>query len=363
MTSARLLGVLALAAGAFVASPAPAQSLDEMAGQMIIVGFRGDTVEDTRTLVKMIGQGRLGGVMYLKTNVSSLDHVRAMNKALRSAGAKLAPFIALDQEGGSIERLTKAVGFGEISSAAEMARRNSPEIAQTVYAGMATRLAALGFNLNFGPVVDLDLNPANPIIGKYNRSYGSDPDTVVRFGEAFVAGHRQAHVLTALKHFPGHGSSAADSHAGFVDISNTWQAIELDPFRDLVAKGDADMVMVAHLYHEKFAGGAGEQWPASLSPNWVTGVLRAQLGYQGVVVTDDLEMGAIRKLFSFRQAIVQAVRAGDDLLLFSNTADYRIGLADEVRQVLVEEGRRDPGFAARIGQSYERIVALKETLG
>jgi len=342
--------------------PAAAQSLDEMAGQMILVGFRGDAPEKTRTLAAMIGAGRVGGVMYLKTNVASLDAVRAMNRQFREAGAKLVPFIALDQEGGSIERLTGAVGFREVPSAAAVAKSDSPAEAEALYNDLATGLASLGFNLNFGPVVDLNLNSANPIIGKYGRSFGTDPEVVDRYAEAFIAAHRRAHVLTALKHFPGHGSSAADSHEGFVDISKTWQAVELDPFRALVAGGDADMVMVAHLYHQKFAGGQGAQWPASLSPNWVTGVLRSQLGYQGVVITDDLEMGAIRKLFGFKQAILQAVRAGDDILLFSNTADYRPGLADEVRGILVAEATRDPAFAKRIEQSFQRIVALKKNL-
>jgi len=214
----------------------------------------------------------------------------------------------------------------------------------------------------FGPVVDLNLNPDNPAIGRYKRSYGIDPETVEGFAEAFISAHRQAGLLTALKHFPGHGSATSDSHEGFVDITRTLQVKELDPFRALVADGYADMVMVAHLYHARFGIDPVSQQPASLNPSWIEGVLRYQLGFQGVVITDDLEMGAIRKIFTLRQSVLQAVRAGADVLLFSNTADPHIGLADEVRQILVDTAKADPAFRARVEQSYGRIVALKNAI-
>ncbi|HHG90285.1 MAG TPA: glycoside hydrolase family 3, partial [Devosia sp.] len=161
---------------------------------------------------------------------------------------------------------------------------------------------------------------------------------------------------------PGHGSSRADSHKGFVDITRYWQPEELTPYRNLIAGGMADMVMRAHLYHEKFSGNSGKQLPASLSPNWITGVLRSQLGYSGVVISDDMEMGAIRQQFSLEESIVLAVRAGTDILLFANTARYRAGLAGEIVDVLVRTARDDPAFRARIEESYARIVALKSQL-
>ncbi len=334
-----------------------------MAGQMILVGFAGDSPDDAhvQAITNKIAGGGVGGVMYLKHNVASLQAVRTMNAAFREAAPDgLPPLIALDQEGGSIERLTSDVGFDEIPSAAALGQ-GDPERAQVVYAGMAEDIAEQGFNLNFGPVVDLDINPDNPIIARYGRSYGTDAETVARFAAAFVAAHHRAGVLTALKHFPGHGSSTGDSHEGFVDVSATWQARELDPYRTLIARDQADMVMAGHLFHGKFVQGDART-PASLSPTWIAGVLRAQLGFDGVVISDDLEMAAIRKHYGFADAITRAVRAGTDILLFSNTADTRTGLADEVRAVLVDEAQRDPGFRDRIEQSYERIVELKRRL-
>jgi beta-N-acetylhexosaminidase len=339
-------------------------TLEQMAGQMIMVGFQGNiatsqSVVQTRNLIK---QGKIGGVMYLKTNVSSLANVKAMNESFLSAGVFLPPFIAIDQEGGSIERLTKAVGFAEIPSAAHFGSSNSPQRAQKIYSTMAKSLANLGVNMNFGPVVDLNINKQNPIIAKYGRSYGDDVKTVVTYAEAFVSAHRIAGVITALKHFPGHGSSAGDSHVGFVDITKTWQAKELDPYRIMVKDNMVDMVMVGQLFHQKLSTEAGVQLPSSLSPNWIAGVLRKQIGYDGVVISDDMEMAAIREKYSLKETIIRAINAGTDILLFSNTANYRIGLADEVRAIIVAEAKASPNFAAKVEASYKRIARLKKRI-
>ncbi|VAW20088.1 beta-glycosyl hydrolase [hydrothermal vent metagenome] len=348
----------------FVSGPVMAASIAQMAGQMIMIGFKGTSVDQSgvKAVRRDIAAGRIGGVIYLRSNVASLARVKAINAAFIAASGELKPFIALDQEGGRIERLTRAVGFKEIPSAARVAKTQSPEQAEKTYFAMASDLANLGFNVNFGPVVDLNINPANPIIGRYGRSFGVDANLVSQYGASFVMAHRRAGVLTALKHFPGHGSSRSDSHKGFVDISATWQARELDPYRNLIAAGLADMVMVGHLYHERFSSPGGPQLPASLSQDWIEGVLRDQLGFDGVVISDDMEMGAIRQNYSLKQAVILGVEAGVDILLFSNTADYRPGLASEIIAILTQEADHDPAFAARIRESYARIVALKSRL-
>jgi beta-N-acetylhexosaminidase len=254
--------------------------------------------------------------------------------------------------------LTKVVGFTEIPSAQRIAAANTPKAAEAIYATMAKSIAALGFTVNFGPVADININPNNQIIAKFGRAYGKDAATVTAYDEAFIAGHHAAGLLTALKHFPGHGSSTADSHEGFVDITQSWNKSELEPYRAMIADGVVDMVMVGHLYHADYAD-PGSQTPSSLAPQWITGVLRDELNYQGVVISDDLEMGAIRDHFTLQQTVTMAVRAGMDVLLFSNTAKYRQGLAGEIVDILVAEAAADPTFAARIEQSYDRIIALK----
>lgn len=339
------------------------QSLETMAGQMILMGFQGASTSDAnfRAVRDQVAAGRIGGVMFLRTNISSLSDVRAMNGALRAARPWLAPLIALDQEGGQIRRLTAEVGFEEIASA-EAIGRTDPDTAFAIYGDLARRLAALGFNVNFGPVVDLNINPDNPIIARYERAFGVEAQAVAAFGTAFVEAHRQAGVLTALKHFPGHGSSTGDTHEGFVDVTDDWQDVELEPYRLMLAAGEVDMVMVAHIFHEDYAGNGAVQLPASLSPDWIEGVLRGQLGFDGVVISDDMQMGAVRAHFDLRETIVRAVMAGNDILLFSNTADFDPDLGNQIHAILVEEGRADPNFAARIAQSYERIARLKRQL-
>lgn len=343
-----------------MATPALAQSLEEMAGQMIVVGFAGDTADamPVKALRAELAAGGIGGVMFLKTNVSSLAAVKAMNEAFRAAAPGLAPLITLDQEGGAVERLTAAVGFKEIPSAEAVAAGNSPEGARLIYGEMARSVAELGFTVNFGPVVDLNLNPANQIIAKYGRAFGTSAKTVIPYAEAFIEAHREAGLLTTLKHFPGHGSSTADSHEGFVDITKTWQEAELLPYKALIGAGLADLVMVGHLIHTGYS-----DLPSSLSPEWVTGVLRGALGFAGVAISDDLEMGAIRDQFSLEETVTRAVRAGIDVLLFSNTADPRPTLGEEIRAILVAEAEADPAFRARIVESYKRIVELKKRIG
>jgi beta-N-acetylhexosaminidase len=346
-------------------APVEAQTLEQMAGQMIVVGFKGDDVSDAsvKAVAAEIAAGDLGGVMYLKPNVKSLKAVKAMNAAFRAASLDLPPFITLDQEGGAVERLTSAVGFDEMPNAETIAANDSPSQAEAAYAKMARAVADEGFTVNFGPVADLNVNPNNQIIAKYGRSFGKSAKTVTAYDEAFIQAHHEAGLLTSLKHFPGHGSSTADSHEGFVDISKTWSPTELDPYKALFADGYADFVMVGHLYHKDYAGDGTVKLPASLSPQWIDGVLRGELKFQGVVISDDLEMGAIRKQFDLHDTVVRAVNAGVDVLLFSNTAKYSPDLADKVRTVLVAEAEADPTFKAKIEASYARIVALKGRIG
>ncbi|QQR40244.1 glycoside hydrolase family 3 protein [Devosia rhizoryzae] len=359
----RIVSISLLAALLTVPSIAADETLEKMAGQMIVVGFQGDSVGDAgvKAVEAELAAGRLGGVMFLKTNVASLPAVRELNALFREASRDLPPFLTLDQEGGAVERLTEAVGFTEIANAAKIAADNSPEEAEAIYAKMAAGIAAEGFSVNFGPVADLNTNPNNQIIARFGRSFSADPNVVTAYDTAFIEAHRAAGLITALKHFPGHGSSTADSHEGFVDITESWNEAELEPYRALIAANMADMVMVGHLYHADYADGDGET-PSSLSPRWIDGVLRGELGFGGVVISDDLEMGAIREHFTTKETVTKAVRAGMDILLFSNTADYHPELSREILAILVSEAEADSEFQARIKASYHRIVDLKARL-
>lgn len=359
-----LLRFFALFALLLSSAPAAlAASLAEKAGQMVVVGFEGKSpsAAGVQAVTEQLANGTIGGVMFLKKNVSSLPGVAELNASFRAATPDGKPFITLDQEGGSVERLTKEVGFKEIPNAANIAATNSLEEAEAIYAEMARGIADAGFSVNFGPVADLNTNRQNQIIAKFGRSYSANPEMVAAYDGAFIRAHHAAGVVTALKHYPGHGSSTADSHEGYVDITKTWSADELEPYRIMQGTGLIDMVMVGHLYHADYSD-AGEQTPSSLSKQWIEGVLREDIGFDGVVITDDLEMGAIRDHYTLEQTITGAVRAGVDVLLFSNTAKYRPGLGKEIRDILVSEAEADPEFAKRIDQSYQRILALKSRI-
>jgi beta-N-acetylhexosaminidase len=324
-----------------------------------MVGFVGTRTDDPwpRKLVGQIDAGQVGGILFLKRNVADRDSVLALNAAFLAASGAKPALLAIDQEGGIIERLTAEAGFTERPSARDVALTQSAAQATETYAGVARDLRDWGFNLNLGPVVDVDVNPDNPIVGALGRSFSGDADVVTAYAAAFVAGHRGQGVLTALKHFPGHGSSSADSHKGFVDITRTWTPAELEPYRRLIADGLAEMVMPGHLYLEAFSDPDSRR-PSSLSKTALA-VLRNDLGFDGVIISDDMEMQAIEADYSLEEAAVAAVLAGNNILIYSNYADQRPDLPAEVIAILKRRAEQDPELRGRIEDSYRRIVALK----
>jgi beta-N-acetylhexosaminidase len=333
--------------------------LRRMIGQMVLVGFVGSSpnAKGYRTVLKQAGEGKIGGVIYLGRNIRSLEQVRLLNEGLQRV-SKVRLFIAVDQEGGRIERLTKAVGFEEIPSAAAVSRLMSPDEARKVYERLASGLARQGFNLNLGPVVDLNVNDANPIIGRLGRSFSDDPRRVGAYAKAFVEGHRAKGVLTALKHFPGHGSSASDSHTGAADVTRTWNKTELLPYRTLIASGDAEIVMSAHVINGNLSG--RERVPSSLSSATLTTLLRESLRFKGVVISDDMQMGAIEERTNFEEAVREAVLAGNDILVFANDKHPDPLIPEKVAALLLEEAHRNPGMLARIRESHARVMRLKD---
>jgi beta-N-acetylhexosaminidase len=339
--------------------------LDAMIGQMIMVGFMGSSERDPSVVAvhDQLAKGIVGGVVLYPENIGRAEQLRALNKYLRDAKSDPVPFIAVDQEGGRVQRLTRRNGHAYFPSALSVGRNPSfasPENAQRLYAGMAQQVAEAGFNLNFGPVVDLNINPHNPVIGGRDRSFGADPKIVTNMARAFIAAHREAGVVTVAKHFPGHGSSKVDSHKSLADVSATWEESELEPYRALAQEGMLDGVMVGHLYHPRFSDGS--MLPASLSGRALK-ALRAKgyIGFDGVVASDDLEMGAVSD-YSLEERVVKAINAGTDLLVFSNVSlrDPELGLK---LHAIISEAVRDGRISRlRIEQAYGKIRLLKRRL-
>lgn len=340
----------------------PEVSLERKIGQMLIFGFAGTKPGQKWPVQihKWLKRGQIGGVILFEHNIVSPAKVRRLTSYFKSASPSLVPFIAVDQEGGRVQRLGKRNGFFDTPSAADLVDRNDSKFAYRAYLRMARAVADAGFNVNFGPVADLDVNPKNTVITGLKRSYGSDPKQVIKYASLFVRAHREAGVLTAAKHFPGHGSSSVDTHKDFADITKTWTKKELVPFAKLAQPGQVDMVMVGHLYHTRFSSVAGE--PASLSKKAIQGELRKRLKFTGLVITDDLEMKAISKYYGYGEAIVRAISAGNDLVILSNHTKPEQKTAGRAIAAVVKAVREKRISMAQINSAYARIVAAKRRL-
>ena len=336
--------------------------LDAMIGQMIMVGFAGRSVNDAEVVAvhDQLASGVVGGVVLYPDNIGAPEKLRALTTYLREAKSSPVPFIAVDQEGGLVQRLTRRTGHGYFPSARSVGanpRFAEPEAAERLYAPMAEELAGAGFNLNFGPVVDLSLNPHNYVIVQRDRSFGADPNTVAALAGAFIRAHRAAGVATVAKHFPGHGSSSADSHKTLADISSTWREIEIEPYRILAKEGLLDGVMIGHLYHPRFSDGA--MLPASLSGRAVAAL--RDIGFTGVVVSDDMEMGAVGD-YTLEDRVVKAVNAGTDLLVFSNVALRDPELGPKLHAIIADALRDGRIARARVEKAYGKIIRLKRRI-
>jgi beta-N-acetylhexosaminidase len=267
--------------------------------------------------------------------------------------------IGIDQEGGYVSRLSPRYGFPKVMSAQRSAALGIDSVRRQAQV-TARMLADLGINLNFAPVADVDVNPACPVIGAIERSFSADTAAVASCCAVWVEEQGRRGVTSCLKHFPGHGSARGDTHKGLVDVSDTWQRRELAPYRALCSPHATPhtplMVMTAHVVNRRLDPSG---LPASLSPR-ITSLLRDTLGFQGVIVTDDLAMGAIVQQYSFEQAVRMAVLAGADMLCLSNNGGtYDVNMVPRAVRVIrqmVEDGTIS---ADRIAQSAMRIRNLQ----
>lgn len=351
----------------FAASPpSSAVSLETMAGQMLMVGFRGLTLAPGSPIYEDVTQGRLAGVIFFDYDVALKKPLRNIQsasqvKSLVQAFQKIAPvplFFAVDQEGGRVARLKPKFGFPPTLSAAKLGALGDLRQTQDAGYSIGEALKSAGLNLDFAPVVDVNTNPENPVIGKLERSFSRDPEKVAQQAGAFIQGLHQAGRISCIKHFPGHGSAWNDSHLGMVDVTETWRESELLPYQQLIEQGRCDMVMTAHIFNSTL----DPEHPATLSKSTITGVLRRRLGFDGVVVSDDMQMKAMRSYYSLEQAVELAVNAGVDILLFGNNLNYDPGVAKRAHALLLRMVHDERISEERIRQSYERVMRLKKRL-
>jgi len=341
-------------------------SLDVKIGQMLMIGFRGLVAAEGDPILDDIRARHLGGVVLFDydvpsdtpvRNVESPAQVKALVEGLQAAAASPL-LVAVDQEGGRVRRLKEALGFAPLASPQSLGAANDLDRTRREAGATAKMLAELGINLNLAPVVDLNTNLDNPVIGRLERSFSADPAVVTDHALAFIRAHHEHQVLCSLKHFPGHGSSAADSHLGLVDVTKTWSSTELEPYARIIEAGEADTIMTAHVFNATL----DPTYPATLSRPTITGILRDRLHYGGVVLCDDLQMGAIREQYGYETAVEAVIAAGVDILVIANNTVYEEGIAARTVAIIKQLIQDDKVSEARIDESHGRIQRLKSRL-
>lgn len=321
-----ILGVCLILLG----SSSQAKTMDEKIANMFMIGFYGTSASKNSQIIKDICHRGLGGVILFDRhpsikgkakNISSPQQLKKLTYTLTHS-CKHTPLIAVDQEGGRVQRLKNHGFYGKYPSASTIGKQNM-SIAKSTYSSMAKELSSVGINFNLAPVADLAVNKKNRVIYGLGRSYGSDPKRVALLDKIFINAMHKQKVLTSLKHFPGHGSSLGDTHKGFVDVTNTWSKKELKPFASVINAKKADSIMIAHIFNKHI----DSRYPASLSRKTITKLLRHDMHYDGVAITDDLQMYAISKHYSVENTIKLAINAGADILLFGNQLDPKLKIS------------------------------------
>ena len=322
----------------------------KLAGQAIVAGFSG--MDPPVELVSAARRGELGGWVLFARNLGTPEEIAGLCARLRgAAGSAVPPWIAVDQEGGRVQRLrAPAVPIVQLPPARAFGAADDAGLTEDAAAVLGAGLRALGFNLDFAPVIDVDTNPDNPVIG--DRSFGADASRVARHGLAVVRGLARAGVAACAKHFPGHGDTIVDSHLALPKLAHTRERldrVELAPFRALAPHVPA--VMTAHVVFEALDATV----PATLSHRAVTGVLREEIGFGGVVFTDDLEMRAIADRWGVGEAACLAIEAGCDAVLVCSKPE----LCLEAHAALTRRAEANAGFARRLREACARSFAVR----
>ncbi|MCV9388465.1 glycoside hydrolase family 3 protein [Reichenbachiella ulvae] len=338
-------------------------SLDIMIGQMIMTGIGDQSyMREDDLILKEIREGKVGGVIYFEKNVNRNSPADQLKRGISmlKAQAEIPLFVSIDEEGGLVNRLKPKYGFPETKKAGYLGEIDNLDSTAFYAERTASTLNDLGFNLNYAPDVDVAVYKENPVIAKLGRSYSDDPLVVAKHASQVVKTHREYQILTVLKHFPGHGSSHADSHLGVADVTNYWEFGELMPYRAMMDSGMVDAIMSAHIVNKHLDP---DGLPATLSPVVIDQVLRKFLKYDGVVFSDDMQMHAISKNFGFEESIRLAIQAGVDVIMFAgNVPDNQKKTATDVHTAI--KNLVDTGVisAQRIKESYDRIMRLKANL-
>lgn len=318
-------------------------TIEEKIGQLVITGY-------SKMYAVVSTNINFCGVILFKGNIPSA--VKAKNDINKLKAFRTPFFVSVDQEGGRVSRLPEESGSFE--AALEVGNRNDREYAYSFGSRMGIALREIGFNVNFAPVLDIFSNPSNTVIA--DRAFGKTPERVSDIGTEVMKGLKDEGIIPTAKHFPGHGDTIVDSHAGLPVVTKTLKELnefEFAPFKKAI-ENNVVMIMAGHIVVQNV-----DSMPATLSYEMITNVLRKQLKYDGVVITDDLGMGAISKTYSVKEAAVLSFKAGCDIVLFSQSLDKGIAAYNG----LLEAYNKGEISEDRINESLVRILSLKDEYG
>ncbi|CAG7650072.1 beta-N-acetylhexosaminidase [Paenibacillus allorhizosphaerae] len=346
--------------GATIHTPQPEDSikaqiakmtLDEKIGQLLLVGLDGDELSEP--VKELIVTYHVGGFILYKNNVKDGRQLQQLTGALKEANRAVSGiplWMSVDEEGGRVTRMPDELV--KIPSAQKIGKANKPEVSLQIGQTLGDMLSAYGLNMDFAPVLDVNSNPNNPVIG--DRSFGNNAELVGKLGMQTMKGLQSRNVIPVVKHFPGHGDTSVDSHVGLPIVNHDLdrlRSLELKPFGEAVRAG-ADAVMVAHILLPKLDSAA----PASFSKAVVTDLLRKEMGFEGVVITDDLTMGAVVQHYDLAKAAVQSIAAGSDVLLVGHGREQELSVFRAVKDA-AQAGTLP---MQRIEESVYRILTLKQ---
>lgn len=325
-------------------------TLEQKLGQMLIVGLEGYELSDSAKT--MMEDYHVGGFILFGSNIKDADQLLKYINDLKSyhKGKGVPLFISVDEEGGRISRIPKAIK--NLPAGKAIGAIDNEEYSYEAGRLLGQKVGAFGFNMDFAPVLDINSNPKNPVIG--DRSFGAKAEVVSRLGVQTMKGIQSENIIPVVKHFPGHGDTSVDSHIGLPSVENDLnrlESFELIPFREAI-RNDADCVMVAHILLPKIDADN----PSTMSQIIITEILRQQLSFKGVVITDDMTMGAITKNYEIGEAAVKAVKAGVDIVLVAHEGKNAKAVFDAL-MTAQKEGRLSE---QRIEESVYRILSLKE---
>lgn len=314
-------------------------SLDEKIGQLVISGFYGPTLDES--ILKLVKEDKISGVILFNRNVKDSSQLLSLNNSLKESNKnnKLPLFISVDEEGGSVTRMPSDIK--RLPTNKYIGSLNNKDLSYKVGEILGEQLSYFGFNMNFAPVLDINSNPNNPVIG--NRSFGNNKDIVASLSTSTMKGIQSKNIISVVKHFPGHGDTSVDSHVNLPVVNydiNRLNSFEFVPFKTAIQNG-ANAVMVGHILLPKI----DNKYPSSMSYEIVTNILRKDLGFDGLVVSDDMTMGAITENYSIEEASVKSINAGVDLLLvcqkYENTENVLKALKEAVLNGTISKERLD----------------------